>query len=64
MSIFDEEPTKPAAVHQIGQDLSLLSVSELAERVDMLKAEIGRLETELATKDTTRNVAEALFRKQ
>jgi uncharacterized small protein (DUF1192 family) len=64
MTVFDEEPTKPARVHLLGQDLSLLSVSELEERIMQLKEEISRLEIELNTKDRTRNAAEALFRKQ
>ena len=63
MSVFDDEPAKPAITHQIGQDLSLLSVAELAERIESLKGEIQRLEAELVAKGTTRNVAEALFRK-
>lgn len=61
MGIFDDEPVKSAAIHEIGQDLSLLSVSELNERIGALKAEISRLEAELETKDATRNSAEALF---
>ncbi|MGY6707658.1 MAG: DUF1192 domain-containing protein [Rhizobiaceae bacterium] len=61
MGIFDDEPVKRAAIHEIGQDLSLLSVSELNERIGALKAEISRLEAELETKDATRNSAEALF---
>ena len=50
MAIFDDEPKKPARVHEIGQDLSLLSVGELHERIRQLRAEIARLEAELTTK--------------
>jgi uncharacterized small protein (DUF1192 family) len=63
MAIFDDEPKKPARVHQIGQDLSLLSVDELAERIGQLQAEIARLEVELKSKGTTKAAAEALFRR-
>jgi uncharacterized small protein (DUF1192 family) len=61
MSIFDDQPIRKPASHEIGQDLSLLSVDELKTRIGELKDEIVRLEAELATKDTTRSAAEALF---
>ncbi|MEP9372846.1 DUF1192 domain-containing protein [Mesorhizobium sp. KR1-2] len=64
MAIFDDEPKKPAATHVVGQDLSLLSVAELAERIAQLKAEIARLEVELKAKDATKNAAEALFKRE
>ncbi|MGB3832126.1 MAG: DUF1192 domain-containing protein [Mesorhizobium sp.] len=64
MAAFDDEPRKKKpAPHEIGQDLSLLSVAELTERIGLLRAEIARLETELQAKDTTRSAAEALFRR-
>jgi uncharacterized small protein (DUF1192 family) len=63
MAIFDDEPKRPARVHQIGQDLSLLSVDELAERIGQLQAEIARLEVELKSKGSTKAAAEALFRR-
>lgn len=62
MALFDDEAAKPKRVHEIGQDLSLLSVDELGERVDLLRAEIARLEAEIAAKGSTRLAAEALFR--
>ena len=63
MSIFDDEPKKPARAHEIGQDTSLLSVAELRERIALLREEIVRLEAELAAKGTTKDAAEALFRR-
>ena len=63
MAAFDDEPRKKPAVHEIGQDLSLLSVAELTERIGALKGEIARLEAELAAKGTTKAAAEALFRR-
>ncbi|TGS88027.1 DUF1192 family protein, partial [Mesorhizobium sp. M2D.F.Ca.ET.178.01.1.1] len=45
------------------QDLSLLSVGELSERIGILRDEIARLEAELKTKDNTKSAAEALFRR-
>ena len=63
MAVFDDEPKKPARVHEIGQDLSLLSVGELNERIGQLRDEIARLEEELKSKGTTKQAAEALFRR-
>ncbi|RUM97802.1 DUF1192 family protein [Pseudaminobacter arsenicus] len=63
MAIFDDEPKKPMPAHVIGQDLSLLSQSELSERITLLRAEITRLEAELKAKDATKSAAEAMFRR-
>ncbi|BAV48399.1 hypothetical protein MesoLj113a_15180 [Mesorhizobium sp. 113-1-2] len=63
MAIFDDEPKKKARPHEIGQDLSLLSVGELSERIGILREEIARLEAELKAKDNTKSAAEALFRR-
>jgi uncharacterized small protein (DUF1192 family) len=63
MALFDDERPKKKAVHEIGQDLSLLSVAELDERVDMLRAEIARLEADKKQKGITKSAAESLFRK-
>jgi len=63
MALFDEDAPKPKRRHEIGQDLSLLSVEELRERIDLLKAEIARLEGDLATKGASRTAAEAFFRR-
>jgi uncharacterized small protein (DUF1192 family) len=63
MSMFDEEAPRKKKIHEIGQDLSLLSVDELSERVELLKAEIRRLEAERTAKGATRSAADALFRK-
>jgi uncharacterized small protein (DUF1192 family) len=64
MAIFEDEPKKPANRHEIGQDLSLLSVSELAERIRLLREEITRLEAELNAKSATKSAAEALFNRR
>ena len=63
MALFDEEPLKKAKAHEIGQDLSLLSVAELTDRIAVLQDEIRRLEAELAAKGSTKAAAEALFRR-
>lgn len=63
MSMFDEETPRKVRVHEIGQDLSLLSVGELSERLEQLRQEIFRLEAELKAKGATKSAAEALFRR-
>lgn len=63
MAIFHDEPRKKKQTHEVGQDLALLSVGELKERIDLLRGEIVRIETELGAKDSTKSAAEALFRR-
>ena len=63
MAIFDDEPKKPKKVHEIGQDLSALSVGELSERVAMLKDEIVRLEAEIKSKGAVKSAAEQFFKR-
>lgn len=57
----DERPARKIA-HEIGQDLGALSIGELRERIDLMRAEIGRLEAAIAAKSDTRSAAEALFK--
>lgn len=54
--MFEEEqvPEKPL-------DLERLSVEDLRERIDALKAEIAVCEAELAKKDAHKSAADALF---
>ena len=63
MALFDDEAVRPKRVHEIGQDLSLLSVEELRERLDLLQAEMARLEAEIDARGSTRRAAEALFQR-
>jgi len=61
--IDDDAPPKKKPTHDIGQDLALLSVEELAERVAILKDEIARLEAAAASKRASRSVADTFFKK-
>jgi uncharacterized small protein (DUF1192 family) len=64
MAIADDDLVpKKKPVHEIGQDLSLLSVNELSERVGALKDEIARLEAAIAAKQASRNVADQFFKR-
>src|SRR5579863_5514004 len=58
----DDKPKKKIA-HEIGQDLALLSVGELAERIGLLKYEIARLDAEMAKKRVSQNAANQFFKK-
>ena len=62
MSVFDDDLPKRRSAHEIGSDLSLLSVEELTARIALLKAEIERLEAARVAKDDSRNAAEKFFR--
>ena len=62
MSLFDDDRPRKKTAHEIGSDLSLLSVDELAARIELLRAEIERLESERAKKGASRSAAENLFR--
>ena len=62
-AIDDEDRPKKKIVHEIGQELALLSVKEIDERVGLLKEEIARLEAAKAGKQASRNVADTFFKK-
>ena len=63
MALFDDEPKQKPAAHVVGQDVTLLSAGELAERIGLLRAEIERLEGERTARGATKSAAEALFRR-
>ena len=62
-AIDPDELPKKKIVHELGQDLSLLSVGELNERIAALKEEIGRLEAEMARKRSSKSAADSFFKK-
>jgi uncharacterized small protein (DUF1192 family) len=62
MAAFDEEPARKPAKHEIGQDLSALSVHELEERIQLLEAEIERLAAAKAKKTDSKTAAESFFK--
>ena len=62
MSLFDDDRPKKPSVHEIGSDLSLLSVEELKARIAVLHAEIARLESACEDKASGRKAAESFFR--
>lgn len=63
VAVDPEELPKKKLVHELGQDLTLLSVGELGERVALLKEEIARLEAEMQRKQASKSAADAFFKK-
>ena len=64
MPIMDEEDRpKKKLTHEIGQELALLSVAELKERIALLRDEIARLEANIASKQASRTTADQFFKK-
>ena len=64
MAGFDEDDKpKKKVSHEIGQDLTLLSVDELTARVQLLHDEIQRLEADMAGKRASRSAADQFFKR-
>ena len=62
-AIDDDDRPKKKVVHEIGQELALLSVGELSERVAVLKGEIARLEASISSKQSSKSSADQFFKK-
>ena len=64
--IVDEEGLVPlrrkAGPHEIGQPIEDLSLEELALRIEILRAEIERLDQMRQSKEASRAGAEAIFK--
>jgi uncharacterized small protein (DUF1192 family) len=59
---LEEKPRPKPAAHEVGQDLSTLSVSELDERIELFEREIERLREARERKEASRNAASAFFK--
>jgi uncharacterized small protein (DUF1192 family) len=62
MAIEDEDRPRKKISHEIGQDLSLLSVEELGERIAQLNSEIERLQSAMTKKRASKNAADSFFK--
>lgn len=62
-AIDDDDKPKKKIAHEIGQDLTLLSVDELAARVQLLHDEINRIESDMAQKRASRSAADQFFKR-
>ena len=63
ISIDEDDRPKKKITHEIGQDLTLLSVGELDARIALLKEEIARLEANKQGKRASRSAADSFFKK-
>ncbi|MGH1572884.1 DUF1192 domain-containing protein [Methylobacterium sp. P31] len=58
----DDRPRKTVA-HEIGQPLDTLSLSDLDERIVLLRSEIARIEAAKAAKQAAQGAADAFFKR-
>jgi uncharacterized small protein (DUF1192 family) len=58
----DDRPKRQPA-HEIGQDLSLLSIEELSDRIALLTDEVARLQAALEKKRASRSAADQFFKR-
>lgn len=59
--VDDDRPKKPLPA-QPGENLADLSIDELKARMAVYRAELERLEREIAAKEKSRSAADAFFR--
>jgi uncharacterized small protein (DUF1192 family) len=62
MAIEDDDKPRRKVTHDIGQDLSLLSVEELTERIALMTAEIERLQVAMTKKRASKDAANNFFK--
>jgi len=66
MASIDEDPfgapVRKKIIHELGENLDILSAHELRERIDLLRAEIARLEAVAQAKEASRRAADAFFK--
>jgi uncharacterized small protein (DUF1192 family) len=62
MAIEDDDRPRKKITHEIGQELSLLSVEELTERIALMNAEIERLQQAAAKKRASKDAANNFFK--
>src|ERR1700745_351665 len=62
MPMEDDDRPRKKITHEIGQDLYLLSLEELTERIALLTAEIARLQEAATKKRASKDAASAFFK--
>jgi uncharacterized small protein (DUF1192 family) len=62
MAIEDDDKPRKKISHEIGQDLSLLSVEELTERIALMNSEIERLQHAVTRKRASMDAANSFFK--
>jgi len=63
MPMDDDERPRKKVTHEVGQDLSLLSLEELTERIALLASEIERLKEAAARKRASKDAADGFFKR-
>lgn len=58
----DEERPKPRLAHVLGENLDMVSIAELRQRVSLLEDEIARIKSEIARKTASKSAADAFFK--
>jgi uncharacterized small protein (DUF1192 family) len=62
MASEDDDKPRKKITHEIGQDLSLLSVEELNERIALMSSEIERLQQAATKKRASKDAANSFFK--
>jgi uncharacterized small protein (DUF1192 family) len=62
MAIEDDDKPRKKTTHEIGQDLSLLSVEELSQRIALMTSEIERLQAAMTRKRASKETANSFFK--
>jgi uncharacterized small protein (DUF1192 family) len=62
MAADDDDKPRKKIIHELGQDLSLLSFEDIEDRIAALAAEIERLKADAVKKQASRNAANAFFK--
>jgi uncharacterized small protein (DUF1192 family) len=62
-AIDEDDKPKKKLLHEIGQDLTLLSAGELTDRIALLQGEIARLEADRIKKQAHKSAADMFFKK-
>jgi len=62
-ALEEDDRPKRKPVHEIGQDLALLSVEELTDRISLLNDEVARLQAALERKRASRTAADHFFKR-
>ena len=62
-ALEDEDRARKKPAHEIGQDLALLSVEELSDRIALLNDEVARLQGALERKRASRSAADQFFKR-
>ena len=62
MATEDDDKPRKKVSHEIGQDLSLLSVEELNDRIALLTSEIDRLQAAATKKRASKDAASSFFK--